>query len=232
MRIGVLETGAPPGGLDKRFGTYPEMFEALLDLGPLTTFDVQKGQWPKAPADFDAYVVTGSPAGVYDPLPWIGELIQFLRKAKGQAKLVGVCFGHQAMAETFGGQVIQSPKGWGVGLHQYQITGSEPWMDGARRFSIAASHQDQVVVRPPQAEVIASSTFTEFAGLAYRDQPAISFQGHPEFSPEFAKALLLERRGSRMSEAQADAAIASLDRPNDRAQVGGWIKGFLASGAV
>ena len=216
MRVAVLETGSPPGGLEQPFGTYPDMFEQLLDVGTLTSFDVQKGQWPKAPAEYDAYVVTGSPAGVYDPLPWIDDLIGFLRAAKGQAKLVGICFGHQVMAQAFGGQVIKSPKGWGVGLHGYQVVGSEPWMDGLRHFSVAASHQDQVVVRPPEAEVIASSAFTEFAGLAYKDQPAISFQGHPEFSPEFAKALLLQRRGVRMDEALVDQAIASLDQPNDR----------------
>ena len=80
--------------------------------------------------------------------------------------------------------------------------------------------------------MIAASAFTEFAGLAYKDQPAISFQGHPEFSSEFASALIEKRRGVRMGEAQADAAIASLDRPNDRDRVGRWIRAFLESADV
>lgn len=231
MRLAVLQTGAPPGDLGERFGSYPEMFERLLGLGPLERFDVQHGQWPNAPQDYDAYLVTGSPAGVYDPLPWIGELKDFLRAAKGHAALVGVCFGHQVMAEAFGGAVIKSPKGWGVGLHDYQVTAPQPWMDQARGFAIPASHQDQVVVRPPGAEVIAASAFTPFAGLAYADQRAISFQGHPEFSAEFATALLNARRGSQLPHDQADVALASLKRPNDGGRVSGWIRGFLEGAA-
>lgn len=227
MRVAVLQTGAPPSDLAERFGDYPDMFERLLELGPLPRFAVSHGQWPKAIADYDAYVVTGSPAGVYDPLPWIGELKTFLRAAKGRAALVGICFGHQIMAEAFGGHVIKSPKGWGVGLQHYQVIDPQPWMDHANGFSIPASHQDQVILHPPEARVVAANPLTHFAALAYRDQPAISFQGHPEFEPAYAQALLKSRKGSTLTHEQADAAIASLERPNDRARVGGWIRAFL-----
>jgi GMP synthase-like glutamine amidotransferase len=229
MRIAVLETGAPPGDLGQRYGGYPDMFEQLLGMGPLDRFDVQRGQWPSAPEAYDAYLITGSPAGVYDPLPWVGNLLAFLRAARGKAALVGVCFGHQAMAQAFGGEVIKSPKGWGIGRHVYDVAGAEPWMDGPGPIALAASHQDQVVTAPPSAEVIAASPFTPFAALAYPGQRAISFQGHPEFSAEFAKALLVARRGGAFTEAQADAAIASYDEPDDGRRVGRWIAAFLVS---
>ena len=99
----------------------------------------------------DAYVITGSAAGAYDDLPWIAPLSNFLTDVKGRAKLVGVCFGPQMMAQAFGGQVVKSPKGWGVGLHTYRITTKEPWMDSAAPIAIAVSHQDQVVALPPGA---------------------------------------------------------------------------------
>ncbi len=228
MRVAVLQTGEPPPELAERFGSYPDMFESLLEMGSLPYFAVERGRWPTAITDFDAYVITGSPAGVYDPLPWIAELKTFLRAAKGQAALVGICFGHQVMAEAFGGHVIKSPKGWGVGLQHYQVVEARPWMDHATSFSIPASHQDQVILHPPEAKVIAASPFTHFAGLAYHDQPAISFQGHPEFEPAYAQALLKSRKGSHLPHEQADAAIASLNHPNDRARVGGWIRAFLS----
>jgi GMP synthase-like glutamine amidotransferase len=227
MRVAILETGAPSAALAERFGDYPSMFERLLELGPLPSFQVNQGAWPKSVGDYDAYVVTGSPAGVYDPLPWIAELKSFLRAAKGQAALVGVCFGHQVMAEAFGGHVIKSPKGWGLGLQHYQVIDPQPWMDHAPGFSIPASHQDQVILHPPEAKVIAANPLTHFAALAYHDQPAISFQGHPEFEVDFAQALLKSRKGSVLPHDQTEAAIASLDRPNDRARVGGWIRAFL-----
>jgi GMP synthase-like glutamine amidotransferase len=168
-------------------------------------------------------VLTGSAAGVYDDLPWIADLIRFLRQVRGRARLVGICFGHQAMAEAFGGAVIKSPKGWGVGLQRYDVQHRAGWMDGPAPVHVPASHQDQVVVRPPGARVVASNAFTPYAGLDYGD--AISFQFHPEFEPEFAAALI-EARRERYG-ALAEPAIASYGEPNDCARVSQWIGRFL-----
>ena len=229
MKIGILKTGRPPRPAIEQFGTYPDMFMALLgpDAFDWRIYDVDGGELPAAPEDCDAYIVTGSAAGVYDDDPWIGGLLDFLRASKGRAKLVGVCFGHQAMAQAFGGQVIKSPKGWGIGAHDYAVVSREPWMDSPAPLRLPASHQDQVVVVPPGAEVIAASAFTPIAGLAWRDQPAISMQPHPEFDPAYATALIEARRGKVYSDHEADRAIASLSGPDHRARVGRWIGAFL-----
>jgi GMP synthase-like glutamine amidotransferase len=223
MKVAILETGRPPGTLADTFGDYPAMFEQLLGPGfEAKSFDVQAGELPD-PAAHGAYLITGSPAGVYEPLPWIEPLQEFIRSAS-DAKMVGICFGHQVMAEALGGHVEKSDKGWGAGLHRYNVVHAEPWMDGAREIAAPASHQDQVVVQPPHTDVVARSNFTEFAGLAWIDRPAISFQFHPEFSPAFAKALI-EKRYDVVPD--PDAAIASLAGPNDNARVGQWIRNFL-----
>lgn len=229
MKLGILETGQPPESARERFGDYPSMFRALLgpDAYDYATFDVQQGELPSSAQACEAYLVTGSSAGVYDPLPWIAPLKDFLVAARGRVPLVGVCFGHQIMAEAFGGKVVKSPKGWGVGLHTYEVCTREAWMDDAAPIAVAASHQDQVVELPPNARVVAASQFTPFGMLAYDDQPAISIQLHPEFDPAYAKALIEARRGTRYTDGQADAAIQSYAAPNDRARVGDWIKAFL-----
>ena len=223
MKLAILETGRPPGELAERFGDYPMMVQKMLGFGFETeSFDVQAGELPEL-GEHDAYLITGSPAGVYDPLPWIPGLLDFIRTAN-DSKMVGICFGHQAMAEALGGKVEKSDKGWGTGLQRYEVVGREPWMDGEDSVAIPASHQDQVVLQPPGTEVVVESAFTPYAGLAWTDRPAISFQFHPEFSPDFAKALI-EKRYDVVPD--PDTAIASLDAPNDSARVAGWIRRFL-----
>jgi len=230
MKLGILETGRPPRSLQPQFGDYPAMFRALLGESAYdyTTYQVFDGQWPQAPKACDAYLVTGAAAGVYDPLPWIPELKAFLVAAKGKVPLIGVCFGHQVMAEAFGGRVIKSPKGWGVGLHEYQVVHREPWLDGPDVIHVAASHQDQVVEPPPGARVIARSAFAPYGMLAYGDQPAISLQLHPEFARGYSEALLEGRRGEFYGEAAASEARKSLEAPDDSARIGGWFRRFLA----
>jgi GMP synthase-like glutamine amidotransferase len=223
MKLAILETGRPPGDLVQRFGDYPAMFAELL--GPefeVERFDVTAGLFPDG-GNHDAILITGSPAGVYEELAWLPGLFDFIRSARDR-KMVGVCFGHQAMAEALGGHVEKSDKGWGSGLHRYTVMRPEPWLDGAREIAAPASHQDQVVVQPPNTEITVSSDFTPYAGLAWTDRPAISFQFHPEFTPAFAQALIAERY-DRLPD--PDRAIASLDAPNDNARVGGWIQRFL-----
>lgn len=228
--IGILETGAPPAGLAGRFGDYPDMMRAMLGEGfSAASYNVAAGEWPEGPEAHGGWIVTGSPAGVYDDLPWIQPLIAFLRDAKGKAKLVGICFGHQIMAEAFGGRVEKSDKGWGVGLHRYDIEARAPWMDDAAAIAIPVSHQDQVVVQPPASRVLAGSAFNPLGVLAYEDQPAISLQCHPEFAPAYARALI-EARRDRLPD--PDAAIASLDAPDDRERVARWIRRFLDGGVA
>ncbi|HEY1606774.1 MAG TPA: type 1 glutamine amidotransferase [Allosphingosinicella sp.] len=225
LNLAILETGQPPAALKGRFGAYPAMFERLLGL-EAASYDVEAGRFPGNPRDHDAYLVTGAAAGVYDPLPWIAPLEDFLRAARGQAKLVGICFGHQVMAEAFGGHVEKSARGWGAGLQRYGIIARAPWMDDAAAIDIPVSHQDQIVVQPPHSQILAGNIFSPFGMLAYDDQPAISMQFHPEFEPAYAKALI-ESRYDRVPD--PDAAIASLAAPDDRQRVARWIRAFLES---
>jgi GMP synthase-like glutamine amidotransferase len=225
MKVAILETGSPPPELEPRFGRYPAMFERLLGAGSVeATYDVTRGKLPGSMLDHGAYLITGSAAGVYEDLPWIAPLKHFLRDSKGKAKLVGVCFGHQVMAESFGGKVARSDKGWAVGLRQYQVLDRAPWMDDAECIAVPVSHQDQVIEQPGSTRLLVGCAYESVAVLAYQDQPAISFQCHPEFAPEYAAALIELRRGQLKN---ADAAIASLDKPNDNERLAGWIRRFL-----
>ena len=227
--LGILEAGAPPPDLGPRFGGYAGMVGALLgDAFVYRTYEISAGDLPKQSGECDAWLITGSAAGVYDPEPWIAPLKNFIRSAASAAPMVGICFGHQLMAEAFGGQVVKSPKGWGIGLHGYDIARTADWMDSPRPIRLPVSHQDQVVALGDGAVRLGGSDFTPLAMIAYPDRRAFSLQAHPEFTPEYARALLELRRGKRFSETDADAAIDTLGGENDRDRVGGWITRFLA----
>ena len=228
MKIGIFETGRPPQALAQTFGDYPSMFARLLGPGFSTrVYDVQAEELPDRLDACDGYVVTGSSHGVYEDHAWIAPLSDMLRALRGHAPMVGVCFGHQLMAQAFGGTVINSPKGWAVGLHTYDVVMREPWMDDATEVRIPASHQDQVVVAPAEAEVILRSPFTPYAGLLYREARAISFQAHPEFEPAYAQALIATRRGRQLSVPLADRGLESLEGPDDRERLAAWMRAFL-----
>jgi GMP synthase-like glutamine amidotransferase len=237
MRVTILETGRAPGRLSEDFPRYPDMFVSLLSkadsgLGFETVSLVEGASLPP-PAACEAVVITGSPAGVYDPSPWIDSLRDFVRAAfAAKTPMVGVCFGHQIIADAMGGDVRKSEKGWGVGRHTYEIIGRRPWMvDAGPTLSLSASHQDQVVTPPTGAKTLARSIHTEHAMLVYEDAPVMSLQGHPEFGDAFVTALYSARRGKGLSDAETDAAIESLRQPEDNALVGEWMVRFLTSGA-
>lgn len=224
-RVAILETGAPPTELQQQFGRYPEMFAELLGKDWLAaSYDVTAGEKPVSPTIYDAYIITGSAAGVHDALPWIAPLVEFLCEARGRVRLVGICFGHQIMAHAFGGQVARAEAGWGIGLHEYDIYRAAPWIDEVDRIAVPVSHQDQVVVCPPSAKVVGGSAFTPNGMLAYEDQPAISFQFHPEFTPAYAAALIRSRAHLLPG---SEAAIRSLAAANDRQRIAGWLRAFL-----
>lgn len=238
MKLTIIETGQAPVAIRDRFPDYPEMFRRMfagVDAAiSCETVSIARGEDLPDPAALEAVLYTGSPAGVYDPLPWIAPLTDFIRAAaEARTPQVGICFGHQIMGEALGGKVIKSDRGWGVGRHTYEIVQCPDWSAAPcpASLSVAVSHQDQVVALPPAASVIAQSDFTPFAGLDYRGFPAISFQCHPEFDADFAAALYTARRGGSLTEADADAAVASLAGDCDRRLLASWIASFLRANA-
>jgi GMP synthase-like glutamine amidotransferase len=233
MRVTILETGRAPGRLSDDYPRYPDMFASLLSKADENlTFEtialVDGAPLPHPPA-CEAVLITGSPAGVYDSTPWMDPLRAFVRGAfEAKTPIVGVCFGHQIIADAMGGVVRKSEKGWGVGRHTYDIIRHRDWMNGGgATISLSASHQDQVIEPPAGAATLASSKHTDHAMLAYDNAPVISVQGHPEFSDRFVSALYSARRGKTLSDAAVDAALESLTRPEDNALVGEWIVRFL-----
>lgn len=232
MHIRILETGEPPAPLNTQFGDYPAMFERLLSPhSPRLRFSstaAHKGEALPAISEFDGLLITGSPAGVYDGHDWIAPCADLVRRTAEAGKpQVGICFGHQLMAEAFGGRAEKSEKGWGVGVHDYAIKAETDWMrPPSNRLACAVSHQDQVTALPAGARILGGSEFCPMGVLEFAQGPAISFQQHPEFAHDYGETLL-RFRADRIPKDRAEPGLASYKNRTDRELMGAWIANFF-----
>jgi len=230
-RVTIIETGLISLKNRERHGSFPEMFQRMIGAAdPSIDFDVisvAAGEQLPDPATPEAILITGSPAGVYDRLDWIAPLEDFVRAGyASRIPMVGVCFGHQLMAQALGGAVRQSEKGWGIGRHVYAIAPGNGVIEG-ERIALACSHQDQVIEPPRGATTFMSSDFTPHAGLLYANGAALSVQPHPEFSLDFA-LLCCELREGKAPDDVVAAAKASLQLPLESTRLGDAITRFLS----
>jgi GMP synthase (glutamine-hydrolysing) len=205
VRIGILQTGHSPDALVARFGDYDDMFARLLAApgNSFTVWPVIDDRFPAGPADADAWVVTGSRCGVYDGDAWIGRAEEFLRTAEDAgAPVIGICFGHQLVAQAFGGTVRKFDGGWNCGLQSYDFEGIPI------PVKLVAWHQDQVVEPPAGARILATSPRCRYAAMRLGPR-VLTVQPHPEFTLDYMRALAAFRRDV-VGEANARAALDSL----------------------
>jgi GMP synthase-like glutamine amidotransferase len=193
--------------------------------------DVENGASLPAPEEGTALLVTGSPKGAYEDHDFIPALEEAVRNyAHAHLPVVGICFGHQLVAKAFGCRVEKSSMGWGVGVHTHEVLAPAPWGEGPPRVACAVSHQDQVTELSEELERIAGSPFCPNAALVHRGLPVLTFQAHPEFTHDYAAALL-SLRADRIPRDRVETGLRSLENETDRDLLARWIRAFLLSQA-
>lgn len=231
MKIGILKTDAVRDEWVAEYGEYPDMFAKLLsdadDSLTFVTYDVRLGEYPQAIDELDAYLITGSRHSVYDDLPWIPVLLEFIAQLHAQKKkMVGICFGHQAIAQALGGSTQKAAAGWGVGLHRHRFAERQDWTDdGDLEFSILVSHQDQVIENATDATTLAGSDFCPNA-VCQLGEHVLTMQGHPEFITGYSREII-ELRREMIGEDVYVAGLTSLAEPPETSRMARWIVNFL-----
>lgn len=224
MQIGILTCGPMPEALAAEHGQYLHLYSRLLDGEgfDFRSWDVYEGDYPDGPDAADGWLVSGSRFGVYEDHAWLAWLMGFIRDAATAKKpMVGICFGHQAMAQALGGKVEKYPGGWALGHTAYDWEGET--------LHLNAWHQDQVVRPPEGAIVTASNAFCRYAALSY-GPGLFSVQPHPEFGDPIV-AGLIEARRAMLTEALVEDTRAKLGRPTDAPRVAHDLARVLKGGA-
>jgi GMP synthase (glutamine-hydrolysing) len=131
--------------------------------------------------------------------------------------LIGICFGHQIIAQALGGTVAKFDQGWSVGRVEYDMQG--------QTFALNAWHQDQVVQPPKGAETVGSSSFCAHAALAYGDQ-IWTMQPHPEFESPAIDGLIQYKSGA-VEVDRVEHAKRQLSAANNNAEIGKKMADFF-----
>lgn len=235
--IGILKTDRVREEFVDRHGDYPDMFHQLLrDAARAAAvpepafrdYDVQHGHYPADVLECDGYVITGSRDSVYDDHLWIAELSDFvLNLHHRRHKLIGICFGHQLIAQVLGGETRAADVGWAVGVHASRVIAAPGWMQPHQeQFALLSSHKDQVTRLPEGAALLAENDFCPNAAFTIGDH-ILAIQGHPEFAKPYSADLMAFRR-DLLGEMVYQRGVESLAMPVQGELVGRWMLAFLS----
>lgn len=230
MKVAILETDILRDNLKPTYVGYGRMFQQLFGrVGAdweMPIYSVIQGEYPETIDDFDAFLITGSKHDAFADDDWIVRLRHYSQQLFEQGKpLVGICFGHQLLAHALGGRAERASAGWGLGVMQYQLDQQPSFIDSDQEVSLLVSHRDQVTALPPGAQLLLSNNFCPMAAF-YIPGQVLCFQGHPEFSKDYERALL-DYRINDVSSEQMAQVHASLDKEHQGERLGRWMKSFI-----
>ena len=221
MKIGILQTGRIAAELSAKHDDFNNMFIDLLSLTKnnfsFDTYVVCEEHFPKDHKQCDGWIVTGSRHSAYEDKLWIKLLSKLIINIAASKKpILGVCFGHQIVAQALGGEVKKSNKNWVLGLDEYQLDNKPSYMQNLENnITLNVVHQDQVVRPPPDATIYASSVACKYAGLYIGDH-VLTIQAHPEFSIDFNKAILNMRSDSIIPKEMVNGAIIKINKDKNK----------------
>lgn len=227
-KINILLCDTFDGEFPETIPGYVSLFRDLFGMPGSTVcyeiFDVRRNIYPASLRHDELYLIPGSHASAYDDTPWVKSLIGFVRTMYTEnVKMAGICFGHQIIAQALGGKVERAKQGWGTGVRTSKIIDPKAlkfFPEG--EMSLLYNHHDQAVELPTRAKCFAQSDFCRIEGF-YIEDKVLTFQGHPEYTPEYSRYLLLNHSGDEPEELKT-TALDSLSRKTDSLAAAQWMK--------
>ncbi|WP_096393625.1 type 1 glutamine amidotransferase [Halorubrum trapanicum] len=180
-------------------------FRRELDAD-LVEFDATAGDLPDD-TEFDGVVVTGSRSSVYWDEAWIPPLVDYVAEAADDGvPVLGVCYGHQVLAEALGGRVA-GMDGFEIGYNEIRRVRDDPLFEGiGESFTAFTTHGDAVVELPPSATLLAEN---DRGVHAFRDGHCWGVQFHPEYDVETARDVTDGKR-DQIGDARVDGVLESI----------------------
>jgi len=177
-------------------------FRRELDAD-LVEFDATDGHLPTH-TDFDGVVITGSRSSVYWDEPWIPPLVDYVADAAADGvPVLGVCYGHQVLAEALGGRVA-GMDAFEIGYNSVHRRDDDELFDGiGEAFTVFTTHGDAVVELPPGATLLAEN---DHGVHAFREGHCWGVQFHPEYDMETARTVADGKR-EKLGDARVDAVL-------------------------
>ncbi len=232
-KIAILQANPDKKELEPQHPNDGYKYKAFFStVFPQATFDIYRvfeDQFPKRVENYDLFIITGSTYSVYDGFEWISRLEELIQEIEKEDKyLVGLCFGHQIIAQALKGKVERAKGGWRLGMKATEFTNTQ-WMKPLQNtLNILYIHQDQVVKLPAGAKLLSSNSECGFGAYSIGSR-ILALQGHPEFSNDYVQALLPIIK-ERFPEKIYDDAMGSLNEKNDGVTFAHWVKAFTEQG--
>ncbi len=207
----ILQTGSTYPALQRHYGDFPDwIHRGLGDRTAVTVVDARTSRVLPGAGGFSGVVITGSHDMVTDEAGWMRRLMHWLDATLQLAEappLLGICFGHQILAHTLGGEVGDHPQGMEAGTVALRTTTE------ARRDPLLGAfcdqpwaqmmHRQSVLTAPPGVALLASNGHDICQAFRYGHR-VWGCQFHPEFSADVTRAYLQALRGGELSDQQVD----------------------------
>jgi len=230
-RVVVFKTGEPPPEIEAARGTFFAWIrEAAGAHGRLGHATESGAEWCEIDARDSAAVaevtsatcviITGSPSSVADRLPWTIALeAKVAELSAARVPMLGICFGHQVIAQALGGNVVRNTRGREMGTVSVHVLTSDPLFDGLpSSLTLHMTHVDTVERLPPGARLLATSPLDPHAAFAVGDHVR-AVQFHPEFDEDIMARYVTARADRIVSEGLDVEAIRRTIRATDHGRV-------------